>query len=433
MKDFVDLNYHNGFGNEFESEACAGALPKGQNSPQKPPLGLYAEQINGTSFLAPRQDNLRTWCYRIHPSVHTSLSCKIEFENFLSKPFSPSYTAAQPYRFNTFIKNKQSQIGFLESIVTICGNGGQDSFDGSSVHLYGFNNYNDTQFFCNNDGDFLFVPYQGAVEIATELGHLRVSPGQIAVIPRGIVYNVKNLDDFCAGYILENYGLHFRLPYLGPIGSNGLANPRDFQYPIAKFYDKRGNYSIITKLAAQFFQRELDYNPLNVVAYHGNYLPYKYCLSLFNTINTVSFDHCDPSIFTVLTSPSTINTFSNCDFVIFPPRWMVSERSFRPPYYHKNFMSEFMGLIEGVYDAKENDFVIGGFSIHNRFVPHGPDKQAFLKATNSELKPQYLANTMAFMFESSNPYYLTAKAASSSDLQKNYIDCWKNLPYNFKI
>ncbi len=326
----IKLEYQSGFGNDFQSQALPGALPVGQNSPQKPKYGLYAEQLNGTSFLAQRQENLRSWLYRIKPSVYTGKGCKVDYPNCKSRPFSTTFTMAVPYRFDPIIKLAESAIDFLTSLKTVCGNGDLASYRGSCVHLYGFNKALENEFFYNCDGDFLFVPYLGEVLIQTEFGHLTVGPGQIANVPRGIRYNVVNLSPFCAGYILENYGRPFQLPYLGPIGSNGLANPRDFLYPVAKFEDKSGDYKVVTKFSGQFTAHEIDYHPLNVVAFHGNYLPYKYDLSLFNVINTVSFDHCDPSIFTVLTSPSEISTYSNVDFVIFPPRWLVSEGSFQP-------------------------------------------------------------------------------------------------------
>ncbi len=428
----VELNYMTGFGNDFQSQALPDAIPIGQNSPQKPKYGLYAEQINGTSFLASRHENLRSWLYRIKPSVLSCDLIKADYPDFQTRPFRVNYTKPLPYRWDPLVTDLNKSVTFLDSIITIAGNGDLASVRGSAIHLYAFNQNMQNQFFHNADGDFLIVPYRGNLLINTEFGKIDLKPGEIALIPRGIKFNVNNLTDFCAGYILENYGPHFRLPNLGPIGSNGLANPRDFLTPVASFEDKQETNQLIFKASGQFFKAEIEYSPLNVVAFHGNYVPYKYDLSMFQVINTVSFDHCDPSIFTVLTSPSELPAYSNVDFVIFPPRWLVSEHSFRPPYYHKNFMSEYMGLIKGTYEAKEENFIPGGGTLHNQFTAHGPDSNAFNKASNEDLTPKYLANTMAFMFESSLTYHLTQLASVTPKMHKNYLSCWADLPKNFR-
>ena len=167
---------------------------------------------------------------------------------------------------------------------------------------------------------------------------------------------------------------------------------------------------------------------IDVVGWHGNYAPYKYDLTRFNTMNTVSFDHPDPSIFTVLTSPSAKPGTANVDFVIFPPRWMVGEDTFRPPYFHRNVMSEYMGLINGVYDAKPaGGFEPGGGSLHNCMTPHGPETEAFNAASNAKLKPEYLGSTLAFMFESSLVYSPTRHGLETPALQKNYLNCWRGM------
>jgi homogentisate 1,2-dioxygenase len=259
-----------------------------------------------------------------------------------------------------------------------------------------------------------------------------IRPGEIAVVQRGIRFQIELLGDKARGYVAENFGLPFRLPSLGPIGANGLANTRDFLTPRADYEDAEGEFELVVKFQNHLWRCSLDHSPLDVVAWHGNYAPYKYDLQLFQVVNTVSFDHSDPSIFTVLTSPSEIPGVANLDFVIFPPRWQVAENTFRPPYFHRNVMSEFMGLIQGLYEAKQDGFAPGGASLHNSMSAHGPDTSTYQKAVNEELKPIYLGNTMAFLLESSLIFEPTEFALSHHTLQKNYLDAWQGLPKNFK-
>lgn len=421
--------YNSGFGNHFATEAIPGVLPEGRNSPQKVSMGLYAEQLSGSAFTAMRHENLRSWLYRIRPSVvQSSFSMidrgKLRGPLFDEEPASPNQMRWNPLPLPT------ERTEFLQGLVTFAG---ADSYDrGSAVHMYAITASMTDTFFYNSDGDFLFVPEQGALRLRTEFGIIDVKPGEIAVVPKGVRYQVVLLEQSARGYVCENFGAPFRLPYLGPIGANGLANARDFLYPCASFEKVEGAFKLITKFQGNLWQAELEHSPLDVVAWHGNYAPYKYDLSRFNVINTVSFDHCDPSIFTVLTSPSDQPGIANVDFVIFPPRWLVAKDTFRPPYYHRNCMSEYMGLIFGVYDAKEDGFVPGGGSLHNQMSAHGPDSATFAKASNMELNPVYMDNTLAFMFESSLIYKPTRFAVTSELLQKDYHSCWKDLPVNFK-
>lgn len=429
------LEYLTGIGNHFESEAEKGALPIGQNSPQKAPLGLYAEQLSGTSFLSFRHENLRTWFYRIKPSVVHSAFKEIDQPLFKSCPFDELPTPPDQLRWNA-METPSEPKNFVEGLVTICGNGTEGSIRGSAVHLYAANRDMEDEYFYDADGELLIVPQEGSLRIFSECGIMEVAPLEIAVIPRGMKFKISLPDSTARGYVCENYGPHLRLPYLGPIGANGLANPRDFQCPVAAYENLSQSdnpLKLIAKFQGKLWQCDLDHSPLDVVAWHGNYHPYKYDLRRFNVINTVSNDHPDPSIFTVLSSPSEIPGMSNLDFVIFPPRWMVAEDTFRPPYYHRNFMSEYMGLIEGVYDAKEEGFVPGGGSLHNCMSAHGPDFDTFEKSSNQELKPVKIKNTMAFMFESSLVYKPTRFAMESTLLQKNYLDCWKDLKANFNL
>jgi homogentisate 1,2-dioxygenase len=233
------------------------------------------------------------------------------------------------------------------------------------------------------------------------------------------------------GYICENRGSLLRLPDLGLIGSNGLANSRDFLTPVAAFEDGDGDFEMIAKFGGKLFRAPIDHSPLDVVAWHGNYAPYKYDLRRFNAINSVSFDHPDPSIFTVLTSPSDTPGTANIDFVIFPPRWMIAEHTFRPPYFHRNIMNEYMGLIFGVYDAKAEGFTPGGASLHNCMSGHGPDAATFEQASSATLEPRYLGDTLAFMFETRLPLHPTQTALAAPQLQRDYWKCWQGLKKNF--
>ena len=412
-----------GFGNHFATEAVAGALPEGQNSPQAVPFGLYAEQLSGTAFTAPRGENKRSWLYRLRPTAS-------------HKPFRP-YQGAALLRSGPFdelpptpnrlrwdpLSLPDAATDFVDGLVSYGGNGDVAAGAGIGVHLYAANRSMERRAFQNADGEMLIVPQQGTLTIVTELGRFEVAPLQIALIPRGVRFRIE-LSGPSRGYVAENYGQPFRLPDLGPIGSNGLANPRDFETAAAWFEDKEEANEVIQKFQGQLWTTTLDHSPFDVVAWHGNLAPCRYDLRRFNTINTVSFDHPDPSIFTVLTSPSEHHGTANCDFVIFPPRWMVAEHTFRPPWFHRNVMSEFMGLIEGAYDAKEGGFAPGGASLHNQMAGHGPDRVSYEKAVAADLKPHKIEGTMAFMFESRWVIRPTRWAAESPLCQLDYDDCW---------
>jgi len=426
------LSYQSGFGNHFSTEAIPGTLPVGQNSPQRVAHGLYAEQLSGSAFTAPRNENLRSWLYRIRPSVLHGMFSKVDRGLLRSGPFDEELPSPNQLRWDPLPLPKDP-TDFLKGLVTLLGNGDVSSGVGSATHLYVANKAMENRFFYNADGEMLLVPQQGTIEVRTELGDLQAAPKEIVVIPRGMKFQVNPKGGPARGYVCENYGQAFRLPGLGPIGSNGLANPRDFESPVARFEDKTGEFQLFAKFQGGLWKASLGHSPLDVVAWHGNYAPYKYDLSRFQTINTVSFDHPDPSIFTVLTSPTDTAGVANIDFVIFPPRWMVAEKTFRPPYFHRNCMSEFMGLIQGIYDAKTGGgFVPGGGSLHNAMSAHGPDAETFEKASQGELKPQYLADTLAFMFESSRVFRPTAFALQGPLLQKDYLACWQGLKSQFR-
>ena len=422
MKDHPMLT---GFGNEFATEALPGALPQGQNSPQRPPLGLYTEQISGTPFTVPRREARRTWLYRIRPSARHPAYRRIE--NFaLAAPLAeptPNRLRWDP------LPIPDAATDFVAGLFTIAA-AAEAPLAGVSVHLYTANRPM-RRVFWNADGEFLIVPQQGRLALATELGRITVAPGHIAVIPRGVRFRADPADGTARGYIAENHGAVLRLPDLGPIGANGLANPRDFQSPPAWFEDREEPTAIVQKFQGALWETTLDHSPFDVVAWHGNLAPYTYDLARFMAINTVSFDHCDPSIFTVLTAPTDTAGTANLDFVIFPPRWMVAENSFRPPWFHRNVMNEFMGLIHGAYDGKRGGFEPGGASLHPMMSAHGPDAPVTEAAMAADLKPHKIDNALAFMFETRALLRPTAQALALAGLQRDYDSVWDGLARHF--
>lgn len=427
------LRYQSGFGNEFATEAVAGALPEGRNSPQRAPHALYTELLSGTAFTAPRTENRRTWLYRRQPSAVAG-----NYHPY-AQPFWTTGAAGgvvappNPLRWNPF-EIPDEPLDFVDGMHTLVANGDADAQIGMATHVYLANLSMTQRAMVNADGEMLLVPEQGRLVLTTELGSLELTPGEVAVVPRGMAFSVALLDGPSRGYVCENYGAHFRLPELGPIGSNGLANARDFRVPTAAFDEAQASsagYDIVKKYGGKLWVARQSHSPFNVVAWHGNLVPYKYDTAHFMTIGSISYDHPDPSIFTVLTSPSDTPGTANCDFVIFPPRWLVAENTFRPPWYHRNLMSEFMGLVYGEYDAKPEGFKPGGASLHNCMVPHGPDAEAFEKASTAELTPHKLDNTLAFMFESRYRFVPTAFALQSWALDSAYASCWQGLQDNF--
>jgi len=422
--------YQSGFANHFASEALAGALPVGRNSPQIPPLGLYAELLSGTAFTSPRVENRRTWTYRIQPSAMHRPYRRIGDGLLLSAPLEVQTTPSQ-LRWNP-LTIPQEPTDFIDGLVTMGANGNVRLQTGMAVHLYVANASMSSRYFYNADGEILIVPQQGSLHLVTELGLIDIAPGEIAVIPCGMHFRVDLPDGPSRGYVCENYGAMFRLPELGPLGSNGLANPRDFLSPIAAYEDKEEACELVAKFQGHLWAAEMTHSPLNVVAWHGNLAPYKYNLANFMTVGSISFDHPDPSIYTVLTSPSEVHGTANVDFVIFPPRWLVAENTFRPPWYHRNAMTEFMGLIYGVYDAKAAGFSPGGASLHNRMSAHGPDAQTCEQASNAALAPHKIENTMAFMFESRFTLSVSEHAMCAPELQSNYHEAWQTIQRRFR-
>ena len=429
------LRYQTGFGNSFASEAVKGALPLGQNSPQRAPRGLYAEGISGSAFTAPRAENQNAWLYKLRPSAmhgpYKPFAGGKTAGLLRSGPFNETKTPPSRLRWDP-LPMPSKATDFVDGLVTIAGSGEPEAHAGLAVHVYRATRSMTDRYFHNADAEMMFVPQQGALSLFTEFGKLEIKPGEIAVVPRGIKFKVTLLKGPARGYVCENYGAPFRLPELGPIGSQGLAQKRDFLAPVAAFEDKGGRCEVVCKFLGNLWAAEHRHSPLDTVAWHGNYVPYKYDLARFMVINTVSFDHPDPSIFTVLTSPSGQPGVANCDFVIFPPRWQVAEHTFRPPWFHRNVMSELMGLVHGVYDAKAEGFLPGGVSIHNRLQGHGPDVATFDRASAAELKPHKIEDTLAFMWESKYVFRPTKFALDAPQRQKNYEAVWDGFRKHFK-
>ncbi|MFP5406841.1 MAG: homogentisate 1,2-dioxygenase, partial [Gammaproteobacteria bacterium] len=380
-----DLAYHSGFGNEVATEALPGALPVGQNSPQKCPYGLYAEQLSGTAFTAPRHSNRRSWLYRIRPSAVHRPFRRID-NGRLESDFSQAVTPPNQLRWDP-LPIPGEPTDFVQGLVTMAGNGDPHAQNGCGIHMYAANRSMTDRVFYNADGELLIVPQQGRLRFATELGLIEVEPQEIVVIPRGVRFRVELLEDAARGYICENFGSPFRLPDLGVIGSNGLAHSRDFQTPVAWYEDREGDHELLAKFMGNLWSAEMDHSPLDVVAWHGNFAPYKYDLRRFNAIGSISFDHPDPSIFLVLQSMSDTPGVDSIDFAIFPPRVLAMQHTFRPLWFHRNIAGEFMGLVHGAYDAKEGGFAPGGLSLHNLMSGHGPDVDAWKKASAATLKP----------------------------------------------
>ena len=427
-----DSGYSPGFGNDFETEALPEALPQGRNSPQQCAYGLYAEQLSGTPFTAPRGKNERSWCYRIRPSVkHVGRLEPVSVPYWKSAPHViEGVTSLGQYRWDP-VPHSEESLTFVTGMRTVSTAGDVNIQEGMAAHVYLVNASMQDDYFYSADSELLVVPQEGRLRFVTELGIIELEPQEIAVIPRGLVYRVELLDGPARGFVCENYGQKFDLPNRGPIGANCLANPRDFKTPVAAFEDREEQSTVTIKWCGQFHRTVIDHSPLDVVAWHGNYAPCKYDLRTFSPVGALLFDHPDPSIFTVLTAPSHTEGTANIDFVLFRDRWMVAENTFRPPWYHKNIMSELMGNIHGVYDAKPDGFAPGGMSLHNMMLPHGPDNNAFEQASSEPMEPKYLANTMSFMFETRFPQHLTDFAANEAPMQDNYADCWADLSKRF--
>ncbi len=427
------LGHLSGFGNEHATEAVPGALPVGRNAPQRAPLGLYAEQLSGAAFTEPRHHNRRSWLYRIRPSAAHPPYRRIDNGRLRAAPFQEAEPDPNRLRWNP-LPLPDAPTDFVDGLVTVGGNGDVMQRTGIGIHWYAANRSMTERVFGDSDGELLIVPELGGLLLRTELGLLAVEPGHVALVPRGVRFRVELLDEAARGYVLENYGQPFRLPELGPIGANGLANPRDFLAPVAAYdEDPDRPTEVVNKFGGNLWAAGYDHSPLDVVAWHGTHTPYVYDLRRFNVIGSISYDHPDPSIFTVLTSPSDTPGLAGADFVVFAPRWLVGEDTFRPPYFHRNVMSEFMGLVQGAYDAKAEGFVPGGSSLHNMMSAHGPDRETFERASAAQLEPQKIDDGLAFMFETRWPVVPTAQALAAGHLQSGYDTVWQGLERHFDV
>jgi homogentisate 1,2-dioxygenase len=425
------LSYLRGFGNEHHSEAIPGALPWGQNSPQRAPMGLYAEQMSGTAFTEPRENNRRSWVYRIRPSAQHSRFDRIELPTLRSAPIDGGTLDVNRLRWDP-LPAPQADTDFVDSLYTIAANGDVQQRSGIAIHLYNASASMTDRYFADADGELLIVPQDGRIRLHTEFGILDVAPGEIAVVGRAIRFRVALHDATARGYVCENYGAYFTLPELGPIGANGLAHARDFLYPVAAYEDRDDTVQVVQKFGGLLWAADYDHSPLDVVAWHGTHSVYKYDTACFNTMGTTGWDHPDPSVFTVLTSLSEQPGQANVDFVIFPTRWTVAEHTFRPPHFHRNSMTEFMGLVSGVHDSKAEGFVPGGASLHNMWGAHGPDIETFDKATTEELTPQKFEGSLAFMFETRWPLVTTDFAHAAEHRQPDYDSSWAGLERHFR-
>jgi homogentisate 1,2-dioxygenase len=435
-----ELRYQSGFGNEFATEALPGALPVGRNSPQRAPYGLYAEQLSGTAYTAPRADNRRSWLYRIRPAAMHRPFARIDDGRIVGAFDDDVETSPNQLRWNP-LPTPTAPTDFVDGLVTMAGSGGPGAQTGAAAHVYAANRSMQRRAFYNADAEMLIVPQLGRQRFVTELGTIEAEAQEIVVVPRGVRFRVELLDTQgraasagaeARGYVCENFGADLRLPDLGPIGSNGLANPRDFLTPVAAYEDVDAPHELVAKFMGHLWSAAMDHSPIDVVAWHGNCAPYKYDLRRFNAIGSISHDHPDPSIFLVLHSASDTAGVSNLDFVVFPPRTLVAHDTFRPPWFHRNVASEFMGLVHGAYDAKAEGFVPGGASLHNRMSGHGPDAQTFEKASRADTsKPDLITDTMAFMFESRAVWRPTRQSLASAELQDDYFRCWQDLKKHF--
>ncbi|MEM8922089.1 MAG: homogentisate 1,2-dioxygenase [Actinomycetota bacterium] len=416
-----------GFGNEHATEAEPGVLPVGRNSPQRVAHDLYTEQLSGTAFTAPRAENARSWLYRVRPSVrHITGLTEIDAGLVRTGPDRNRSAPVAQLRWSPLPMEEGRGRTWLDGLRTVAVSGDAHLHLGGATHVYVADTSMTDEVFVDADGELLLVPEVGGLRLVTEMGVLVVEPSELAVIPRGVKFRVELVDGPARGYVGENYGPALRLPEAGPIGLNAMAMPRDFRYPVAA-YEPDHPTRLVFKHDGRLFDTRLEHTPLDVVAWHGNYAPYAYDLRRYCPIGPVLFDHPDPSIWTVLTSPSGTPGVANIDVVVFRERWLVAEDTFRPPWFHSNVMSEFMGLIDGVYDAKPDGFVPGGMSIHNGFLPHGPDNQAFERASNAELTPTRMEPSLAFMLESRLAWTPTRWAAELPQRQADYAAHWNKL------
>ncbi|WP_052730553.1 homogentisate 1,2-dioxygenase [Sphingomonas sp. SRS2] len=425
----IVLEYQKGFGNEFASEALAGALPVGQNSPQKSPLGLFSELVSGTAFSAPRSLNRRSYLFRIRPSVSQGVFGPLDNRNFLTPPLDIEPYPG-PLRWAPFAM-PEAPTDFIQGILTICGNGSPKDHVGMAVHSFAANRSMDARAFSNADAECLILPQIGGLRLVTEIGILHVRPGEVALVPKGMKFRVDLLDGPIRGFLCENYGHPFVLPDLGLIGSHGLANAIDFEVPVAAYEDKEGPVELVHKLAGSLWSAELDHSPFDVVAWRGNWTPSKFDMRRFMVMGALNFDHPDPSIFCALSSPSSSVSGGNLDFMVLPPRWMVAEHTFRPPGFHRNCVAEFLSVIQGSHEARSSSFPPGSVSVHNSWTPHGPDFATYEAAREADLAPVKIEDALVFMFETRFPLEVASQALEGKNRQREGHRGWEGFRKRF--
>ncbi|GAD98612.1 homogentisate 1,2-dioxygenase, putative [Paecilomyces variotii No. 5] len=387
--------YQVGFGNRFVSEAVPDTIPRdGRNLPQRANYDLYIEQLNGTTFVTCRKDMFNVWFHRIRPSCAHKALKPLEYKHDIVSVFSSQNEGVSFVPFNNEwgpleIPLESKPTNFWQGIKTILGHGDPTLKEGVAVHQYAANLSMDKEAFVNHDGDYLFVPQQGRLDIQTELGRMMVLPGELFVIPAGLRFKVSLPDGPSRGYIQEIFGSHFELPDLGPIGSNGLALPQDFEIPVASYDLDTSSWEIITKLAGKLYHYEQAHTPFDVVGWHGNYVPYKYEIEKLLALSS-SKDQLDPSAYTILTAKSKIPGVSITDFCAFTPKWVNSLNSWRPPYYHRTMGAEVMGMVRGEYGGSAKTLEPGALTCDNAYVPHGETYDAWKKHAFVDLEPTLL-------------------------------------------
>lgn len=426
----TDASYLSGFGNEHATEALPGALPVGRNSPQKLPYGLYAEQVNGSAFTVPRSENQRSWLYRIYPTAAAQGAWARTHNERLDESDEPLETSPERCRWRPWTA-EVGEIDFVDGLFRLCQSGGARERRGMSLYVYAANRSMRNRVFSSVDGELIILPQQGSIRVRTEMGNLRVEPGEMVLLPRGIRFSVELQGDACKGFVCENLGMAFRLPERGLIGANGLANARDFLAPVAAYEVDDTRFESIAKFGGRIWSSTLSRTPFDVVAWHGTYAPFKYDMRRFNAVHSVSYDHTDPSVFTALTSPSGIAGVANVDFAVLPPRWIVANETFRPPYYHRNIMSEIVVSLRGAPESRGTEYHVGSCHVHNAMAPHGPDPEILQKASNAPLAPRW-EDTLMVMFESFLPYGVPREAAQARDRDTNYESNWDGTPVLFE-
>lgn len=348
-----------GFGNTLSSEAIAGAIPPHQNSPRRPPFGLYAEQLSGTGFTAARADNRRTWCYRVRPA-----SQRTDFAPLAHPRLAGEFPGAPVVELTGFPPLAGApEHDFLDGLVTLCGAGDARLRTGYALHRYAATRSMESRAFYSADGDLLILPERGAFTLLTELGALAVAPGSLAIVPRGLAFSILLHDEPIRGYVAEPFGGGFRLPERGPVGANGLADARHFHAPAAWHEDRLApGFTLVAKLGGALHAAPLDHTPFDVAGWFGNHVPYVYDLADFSPVGNTLLDHGDPSIYCVLSAP-------NLDLIVFPPRWDATAHTFRPPYFHRNTIAEINGILRD--DEHHAPFVPGCVFITPPLTPHG--------------------------------------------------------------